>query len=324
MNRQRKKKGDIMIIYLAGGCFWGLQKYLQSIPGVIDTEVGYANGTTKTPSYDDVCYNSTGHAETVKVKYDPAKITLSYLLKLYFRAIDPTALNRQGNDIGSQYRTGIYYVQDEDEHMIRQAVDKLRKDCKKPVVIEIKPLQNYYPAESCHQDYLTNNPQGYCHIGTKLFKKAENSIVDPEQYVRCDPSSAKKNLNKMQYRTAFENATEPPYENEYWNLFIPGIYVDITTGEPLFSSLDKFMACGWPSFSKPLDPDCVTLHTDLSQGMKRVEVRSRTGDIHLGHVFHDGPGEKGGLRYCINSSSLRFIPKEDMKNQGYSKYLPFV
>ncbi len=313
-----------MIIYLAGGCFWGVEKYLKSIPGVTETEVGYANGNTENPTYEDICYNSTGHAETVKVQYDPEKINLDRLLRLYFQVIDPTALNRQGNDSGTQYRTGIYYVYDEDEPVIRSAVGKLEENCDKPVLVEIMPLSNYYPAESYHQDYLTKNPQGYCHIEPELFENARGAVVDPSQYAKCDPSAAKKSLTDMQYKTAFEDATEPPYENEYWDLFNPGIYVDITTGEPLFSSADKFAACGWPSFTKPLDPDCVTFCEDLSLGMTRKEVRSRVGDIHLGHVFDDRPNAENGHRYCINSSSLRFIAKEDMEEQGYGKYLPFV
>lgn len=288
-------------IYLAGGCFWGLEKYLGNIPGVISTETGYANGRTEKPSYEDVCRRDTGHAETVRVVYDESQINLSRLLALFYRAIDPTALNRQGNDVGKQYRTGIYYTDPEDEPVIRQSISLLKKEYSKPIAIETIPLNNYYPAEEYHQKYLDKNPGGYCHIDPRLFETAK--------------------LSPIQYHVTMENGTEPPYQNEYWNDDREGIYVDIITGEPLFSSKDKFEACGWPSFSRAVDPEAIETKRDFSHGMVREEVRSRAGDIHLGHVFPDGPKEAGGMRYCINSAALRFIPKEKMEDEGYGKYL---
>ena len=243
---------------------------------------------------------------------------------MYFDVIDPTSLNRQGNDVGSQYRTGIYYVSPEDEAIIRAAVSELQKRYSKPVVIEIKPLENYYPAEEYHQDYLTKNPGGYCHIGADAFEKAGRALVDPSEYVVPDDAELKSRLTDLQYHVTRENGTEPPYHNEYHDHFAPGIYVDIITGEPLFSSSDKFEACGWPSFSRPIDPSVIKTRLDLTHGMVREEVRSRVGDSHLGHVFPDGPKEKGGLRYCINSAALRFIPMKDMEKQGYGKYLHLV
>ncbi|MEL7654956.1 MAG: peptide-methionine (S)-S-oxide reductase MsrA [Bacillota bacterium] len=284
-------------IYLAGGCFWGLEKYISSIPGVISTEAGYANGKTEKPTYEDVCYRDTGHSETVRVEYDSTQISLPGLLSLFYKVIDPTSLNRQGHDVGSQYRTGIYYTDQGDLAMIRESIDSLQKEYRKPIAIEIKPLLNYYTAEEYHQKYLDKNPGGYCHISPEHF------------------------LSPVQYEVTMKNGTEPPYQNEYWNNDQEGIYVDIITGEPLFSSKDKFEACGWPSFSKPMDPEGVKSKKDFSHGMIRDEVRSRVGDIHLGHVFEDGPIESGGLRYCINSASLRFIPKEKMEEEGYGKYL---
>ena len=311
-------------IYLAGGCFWGTEKYLKSLPGVKRTDVGYANGSTENPSYEDVCHRNTGHAETVRVLYAPEEIGLTHILHMYFDVIDPTSLNRQGNDIGSQYRTGIYYVDPEDESIIRAAVSKLQEKYEKPIAIEIKPLENYYLAEEYHQDYLTKNPGGYCHIGAAAFDKASRALVDPSEYKVPDDAELKDRLTGLQYRVTRENGTEPPYHNEFHDHFSPGIYVDIITGEPLFTSSDKFEACGWPSFSKPLDPSVIRTKRDLSHGMVREEVRSRVGDSHLGHVFPDGPKEAGGLRYCINSAALRFIPEEEMESQGYGKYLHLV
>jgi peptide methionine sulfoxide reductase msrA/msrB len=311
-------------IYLAGGCFWGTEKYLKSLPGVKKTDVGYANGRTENPSYEDVCHRDTGHAETVRVEYDPEQISLSHILHMYFDVIDPTSLNRQGNDIGSQYRTGIYYVNPEDEAIIRAAVSELQEKYDKPIAIEVAPLENYYLAGEYHQDYLTKNPGGYCHIGADAFDKASRALVDPSEYRIPVDAELKDRLTELQYQVTRENGTEPSYHNEFHDLFSPGIYVDIITGEPLFTSTDKFEACGWPSFSKPIDPSVIRTKQDLTHGMVREEVRSRVGDSHLGHVFPDGPKETGGLRYCINSAALRFIPKEEMESQGYGKYLYLV
>ncbi len=309
-------------IYLAGGCFWGMEKYLSSIRGVLSTEVGYANGRTLHPTYEDVCHKNTGHAETVRVEYDPEVISLRFLLQLYFEAIDPTAVNRQGADVGVQYRTGIYYTDPADLPVIQEAIGELQKTLDRPVAVEVKPLENYSPAEEYHQKYLDKNPGGYCHIGPDKFARAARALVDPEDYAPPEQAKLRETLTDIQYRVTQEDATEPPFANEYWDLFRPGIYVDVTTGEPLFLSTDKFESgCGWPSFAKPIDPRVLRERLDTSHGMRRIEVRSRVGDAHLGHVFDDGPKELGGRRYCINSAALKFIPKEEMEKEGYGYLL---
>lgn len=303
------------IIYLAGGCFWGTEKYLNNIKGVIETEVGYANGNSANPTYEEVSYKNTGHTETVKVVYDSKIISLGFLLKLFYEVIDPTSLNRQGNDVGRQYRSGVYYENEEDKIIILKSLDDLREKYNKPIMIEVLPLNNYYKAEEYHQKYLDKNPNGYCHIDSRKFedvkKRIDDSIVNLD-----DP--IKDMLSDLEYKVTTENATEAPYLNKYNDNKKPGIYVDITTGEPLFLSSDKFEShCGWPSFAKPIDKDKVIEKNDSSHGMIRTEVRSSKGDIHLGHVFDDGPSNLGGLRYCINSASLLFIPKEEMTLKGY-------
>lgn len=312
-------------IYLAGGCFWGTEKYLENIPGVLSTEVGYANGNTENPTYKEVCYNNTGYAETVKVEYDDAVIGLPYILQLYYDVINPVSVNLQGGDVGSQYRTGIYFTDDRDEAVIRDSINELQKKYKEKIAIEERPLDNYYRAEEYHQKYLDKNPGGYCHIGADKFEKAGKAVDTSRKYVKKSLDELKKSLSETQFEVTQNSATEPPFRNEYYDEFKEGIYVDITTGEPLFLSTDKFESgCGWPSFSKPIDQALITSVSDRSHGLLRTEVRSRNGDAHLGHVFEDGPEDRGGLRYCINSASLKFIPREKMEQEGYGDYLKLL
>ena len=319
--QQMKNQADI---YLAGGCFWGTEHFLKQINGVESTQVGYANSNTPNPTYEQVCSGKTNAAETVKVVYDPQKVDLNFLLDLYFKTIDPTSLNKQGNDRGTQYRTGIYYTDKADLPVINNAIKVLSTQYNRPLAIEVKPLSNFYKAEEYHQDYLDKHPTGYCHIDPSLFALAKKANA-PKKYQKPNDATLKKNLTAEQYAVTQKNATEPAFHNEYWNEHRAGIYVDITTGEPLFVSTDKFdSGCGWPSFSKPIKKDLVAEKKDTSHGMIRTEVRSKTGDAHLGHVFNDGPTDKGGLRYCINSASLRFIPKDKMKEEGYGEYISLV
>jgi len=320
-----KNEDNIKEIYLAGGCFWGTEKYFSLINGVIGTEAGYANGNTKNPSYEDVCCRNTNHAETVKVLYDTTTVSLEFILNMYFEIIDPTSINRQGGDRGTQYRTGIYYTDAGDRDIIEKSIDKLSEKYSKPIAIEVMPLVNYYPAEEYHQKYLEKNPNGYCHISPEKYENAKITKDSKHIYKQKSKDELNSTLTKLQFSVTQESATEQPFKNDYYNNYKAGIYVDITTGEPLFISSDKFESgCGWPSFSKPVSNDLLNEITDESHSMKRVEVRSKTGDAHLGHVFSDGPKEKGGLRYCINSAALLFIPKEEMEEKGYGYMLPYV
>ncbi len=319
-------------LYLAGGCFWGLEKYLSLIPGVVSTEVGYANGMTQSPSYEEVCYKNTGHAETVKVIYNPDVISLSFLLAQFYEVIDPTSINRQGNDVGTQYRTGVYYIDAKDEVVIRESILMLQEKYNRPIAIEVNGLAQYYSAEDYHQKYLDHNPGGYCHIGSDKFAKAKKAIEKQaleDKAMEKNPPIEKKTkeelkriLTPVQFDVTQNSDTEPPFRNEYHDLFREGIYVDVTSGEPLFASTDKFdSGCGWPSFSKPINDEIIVEKEDNSLFRRRTEVRSKFADAHLGHVFTDGPKEMGGLRYCINSASLRFIPKEEMEAMGYGEWL---
>ncbi len=332
-NRIDYTNQSLRSIYLAGGCFWGTQAYLARVPGIAATRVGYANGQTSNPTYQEVCSQNTGHAETVEVLYDPERIKLEQVLQQFFMIIDPTLSNRQGNDRGKQYRTGIYYVDETDIPAIQNVIAQEQTKYRLPIVTEVEPLTRFDSAEDYHQDYLEKNPQGYCHVSFKtlpteiwpiLMMQKDRPHIDTALYSRPELSELKRKLSSLQYAVALENATEHPFSGAYWREERTGLYVDIVTGEPLFSSKDKFDAgCGWPSFTKPVVSEVIQEKRDLSHGMDRVEVRSRAGDIHLGHLFTDGPQSRGGLRYCINSASLRFIPVADLEREGYGKWLSY-
>ena len=311
-------------IFFAGGCFWGVESYFSQVPGVRSATVGYANGDTANPSYQEVCTGKTGHAETVHLVYDPDQVSLQTLTEHFFLIINPLTLNRQGNDSGSQYRSGVYYTDESDLELLQQVRDAEQEKYTAPIQTELLPLRCYYLAEDYHQDYLEKNPGGYCHIDFSSladFPRLEQSSA----YSRPSDQEIRSMLTEEQYRVTQENATERPFSGEYDQLFEPGIYVDVVTGEPLFLSADKYdTGCGWPSFSRPIDAEAVVESSDTSYGMNRTEVRSRIGDSHLGHVFSDGPAALGGMRYCINSASLRFVPYAEMEKEGYGDLLPLV
>lgn len=310
------------VIYLAGGCFWGLEKLMQSIPGVVDAISGYAGGTSEADAnYEAVCGGRTGFRETVRVAYDPAAVSLDALLLAYFDVIDPTQRDRQGNDIGTQYQTGIYYTDDAAKQTVERIAD-LEKGRSERFFVEIGPLVNFFPAEEYHQDYLDKHPGGYCHIPLQKMQTFSKLAIDPGDYQRPAQEIIREKLTADAYAVTQQDATEPPYTGAHWNTHDKGIYVDIVTGEPLFTSLDKYEStCGWPAFAAPIEQPAVREKRDISHGMVRTEVRSRAGDSHLGHVFEDDPESPSGLRYCINSAALRFIPADEMAAAGYGYLL---
>mgnify|MGYP001745382654 FL=1 len=307
-------------IYLAGGCFWGLEEYFSRISGVLQTSVGYANGQVETTNYQLI--KETDHAETVQVIYDEKVVSLREILLYYFRVIDPLSVNQQGNDRGRQYRTGIYYLEEADLPTINTVVREQELLIGRKIAVEVEKLRHYILAEDYHQDYLKKNPGGYCHIDVR---DAEKPLIDAANYEKPSQAVLREQLSEESYRVTQEAATEAPFSNAYDQTFEEGIYVDITTGEPLFFAKDKFASgCGWPSFSRPISKELIHYYQDLSHGMERIEVRSRSGNAHLGHVFTDGPQELGGLRYCINSASLLFIAKDEMEESGYGYLLPYL
>ncbi|WP_423774999.1 peptide-methionine (R)-S-oxide reductase MsrB [Campylobacter lanienae] len=319
-NPKGENMSNLKEIYLGGGCFWGTQGYFDRIKGVEFTQVGYANGKSKDTSYYEI--NNTDHAEVVRVKFNANVVDINEILEHYFRIIDPFSINKQGNDIGRQYRTGIYYNDESLKPIIIEFIRAKQAKFDKKIAVEIEPLKNYVEAEEYHQKYLEKNPNGYCHIDLNLANKP---LYDESKFKLPTKEELKKNLSDLEYRVTQEKATERPYSSKYDKFDERGIYVDIVSKKPLFSSSDKYDAgCGWPSFTKPITTDATGYNRDLSHGMDRIEVTSRQSGSHLGHVFDDGPSDKGGLRYCINGASLEFIPYDEMDKRGYSEYKVYV
>ena len=312
------------VIYLAGGCFWGMEQLMQSIPGVIDAESGYANGTCEADAdYKTVCKGETGFREAVRVEYDPGQVSLDALLLAYFYVIDPTVENRQGNDRGSQYQTGVYYTNESAKETVER-IAEIERGRSEKFFVEIGPLKNYYPAEEYHQNYLEKNPNGYCHIPRAEMELFSRLRIDPGDYKKPAAQAIRDRLTDEQYRVTQESGTERAFTGEFWDKFEKGIYVDVVTGEPLFSSTDKYeSSCGWPAFTRPIEAPAVVELDDDSLGIMRTEVRSRAGDSHLGHVFTGDPESPNGVRYCINSAALRFVPYADMEAEGYG-YLKYL
>jgi peptide methionine sulfoxide reductase msrA/msrB len=317
----------------AGGCFWCTEADFEKVPGVAKVVSGYTGGQKINPTYEEVSSGTTGHVEAVQVYYDPSRVTYSQLLDAFWRHVDPTDPGGQFVDRGAQYRSVIFYQTEEEKVLAVASKEALGRSGRfaKPIATDIVKAGTFYEAEEHHQDYYKKHPYKYQFYRNgsgrdqflkKTWGKEADAMPSPKEgvYVKPDDATLKGRLTPTQYKVTQKEGTEPPFQNEYWDNKREGIYVDIVSGEPLFSSIEKYdSGTGWPSFTRPLEPGNVVEHEDNSFFMKRTEVKSRQAGSHLGHVFPDGP-KPTGLRYCMNSAALRFIPKEDLEKEGYGQY----
>lgn len=332
---------------VAGGCFWCVEADLEKLPGVISAVSGYAGGTSENPTYSD--YNKNGHREVVEVTYNPQVVSFEEILIYAMKHMDPTDDDGSFGDRGDYYSPAFYFENETELRIINDLINEVNEfgPYDKPLAIDIEERPTFWPAEDFHQDYYKGV---LSQIKYKTYRKASGRDAFIEKYWGSDtdaslewrnnttsgaatnqawasfvkPSDAElqSQLTDIQYKVTQKNGTEPSFSNEYWDNKEEGIYIDIVSGEPLFSSTHKFdSGTGWPSFTRPIDYNFVTEHDDFLLLRPRTEIRSAIADSHLGHVFNDAPAELGGIRYCMNSASLRFVAKADMEAEGYGDFL---
>lgn len=329
--------------YFAGWCFWCMESIFEKQYGVEWAYVWYTGGQESTATYKQTSDKNTKHREAVRVEYDPEIISYKKLLELFWTQIDPTDEGGQFNDRGFVYSTAIFY-NDADEKTIAEESKKNLQESgrfESDIATIIEPMKPFYDAEDYHQDYYKNNSVRYklytSGSGRKWFietnwqdridylegkKYIKGEWIENKSTAKYSEEDLRTRLTPLQYKVTQEMWTERSFDNEYWDNKEAGIYVDIVDGTPLYSSIDKFdSGTGWPSFTKWISEDNFTIHTDTRFFLTRTEVRSASADSHLGHIFNDAPAELWGIRHCINSAALKFIPVDKLIEEGYEEYV---
>jgi peptide methionine sulfoxide reductase msrA/msrB len=342
---------DIRTMIVAGGCFWCVEADLEKTSGVIEAVSGYSGGTTDNPTYDN--YGSGGHREVVEVTYDANEISFEDILIVTMKTTDPTDDDGTFGDRGNKYSSAFYYENDEQKSIIENLIDEVDEfgPYDEPLAIDVEPRATFWKAEERHQDYYKGT---FTQVKYNLYRTAsgrtafikENWGVNahsPElswrnegtnsnnqsymwsNYVKPSKEELKNTLDPLAFKVTQEDGTERAGTSPLDKNWEDGIYVDILSGEPLYSSKDKFdSGTGWPSFVKPITPDAITYHEDRKLFSVRTETRSAIADNHLGHVFDDGPADRGGKRYCMNGVALEFVPKAEMEERGYGDFLQYI
>jgi peptide methionine sulfoxide reductase msrA/msrB len=332
MTADAEAKGKKEIAIFGGGCFWCMEPPFEQQAGVLEVVAGYSGGTIENPTYDQVSSGMTDHYESVRILFDPERVSYRELVEIFWRQIDPTDDGGQFADRGKHYQTVIFYTSEEQKGVAEKSKKELAGSGKfsDPIATRVLPAAGFYLAEEYHQDYYLKNVLHYSSYKKgsgrtgfieRVWKDERDDALQKPKYVKPPDEEIRVKLNPLQYEVTQQEGTEPAFNNEFWDNKKQGIYVDVVSGEPLFSSKDKYKSgTGWPSFTKPLDPDNIVEKKDRKFLMVRTEVRSRYGDSHVGHVFEDGPSP-GGLRYCMNSAAMRFVPVADLEREGYGQYL---
>ena len=341
---------NIQTMIVAGGCFWCVESDLEKLTGVVSVVSGYGGGSTENPTYQN--YGSGGHREIAKVTYDANKVSFEDILIVTMKTTDPTDDDGTFADRGDKYSAAFYYENATQQKIINDLITEVDKfgPYDKPLAIDVESRPKFWAAEDYHQDYYKGTlsklkyqyyrsasgrdtfidkywgANGYTtNLPWRNTTSAANKSYMWSNYQKPSQDELKNQLDPLVYKVTQEEGTERAGSSPLDKVNEDGVFVDALSGEPLYSSKDKFdSGTGWPSFVKPIAAGAVVEKEDRKLFSVRTEIRSAIADNHIGHVFNDGPADRGGLRYCMNGAALKFIPKAEMAEKGYGDFLQYI